>query len=528
MASSYIGPEQAEANLHRELDGFETFDEATAAAKQIWNRHLARIKVEGDNEKDKATFYSCFYRASLFPHQFFEYDEAGKPYYRSPYDGKVHAGYMFTDTGLWDTFRAQFPLHTILYPTMHGRYMQALLAAYEQCGWLPSWSFPGENGSMIGNHAISLLADAWVKGIRTFDPAQALEAYRHETSAKGPWGPANGRGGWQEYDQLGYLPYPKYPEATAKTLDYAYDDFCGYQLAKLTGDTSYAQQLAERMFNYRNVYDASTGFMRGRMANGQWSADFDPTEWGGPFTEGCAWHWSWSVPQDVAGLIELMGGDDRFVERLDSVFAQPSTYRVGTYGAPIHEMREMVHADMGQYAPGNQPMQHLLYLYNYAGQPWKTQQHVRDAMDRLYDASENGYPGDEDQGQTSSWYILSSLGFYSVCPGSDEYVLGSPLFQKATITLEDGRKFVVQAHGNSKQNVYVQSARLNGRDWSRTYLRHADVAGGGRLELEMASQPNLTRGVQSADRPYSVSTHDQMPDDVVAKKPTETAADVGR
>jgi predicted alpha-1,2-mannosidase len=528
VASSYISPEQAELNLHRELDSFDTLDDAAAAAKQIWNSHLARITVEGDREADKATFYSCFYRASLFPHQFFDYDKAGEPCYFSPYDGKVHTGYMFTDTGLWDTFRAQFPLHTILYPTMHGRYMQALLDAYEQCGWLPSWSFPGENGAMIGNHAISLLADAWVKGIRTFDPAQALEAYRHETTAKGPWGPANGRDGWQEYDELGYVPYPKHREATAKTLDYAYDDFCGYQLAKMSGDTSYAEQLAGRMLNYRNVYDASTGFMRGRNANGQWTPDFDPTEWGGPFTEGCAWHWSWSVPHDVAGLIKLMGGEKCFVEKLDSVFAQPSTYRVGTYGAPIHEMREVVQADMGQLAPGNQPMQHVLYLYDYAGQPWKTQQRVRDVMDRLYDASENGYPGDEDQGQTSSWFVLSALGFYSVCPGTDEYVLGSPLFEKATITLENGRKFVIEANGNTKQNVYIQSARLNGQDLQRTYLRHAEIVDGGRLELEMASQPNLIRGVKPADRPFSVSARDKAKDDANPQKAKNSAANFDR
>ncbi len=506
VASSYVSPEQAERNLTRELGKFQSLEEATKAAKATWNRHLSKIIVEGDDEANKATFYSCLYRASLFPHQFFEYDESGKPFYRSPYDGQIHQGYMYTDTGLWDTFRGQFPLHTILYPQMHGQYMQALLAAYEQCGWLPSWSFPGENGAMIGNHAISLLADAWVKGIRTFDPAQALEAYRHESSAKGPWGPANGRDGWQDFNSLGYVSYPKHGEATAKTLEYAYNDFCGYQLATLTGDTKYAEQLSGRMFNYRNVYDASTDFMRGRDDQGRWSPNFDPTEWGGPFTEGCAWHWQWSVFHDVAGLIQLMGGDQKFIDKLDAVFTQPNTYKVGTYGAPIHEMREMSAANMGQYAHGNQPMQHMLYLYNYAGQPWKTQQHVRDVMDRLYNATENGYPGDEDQGQTSAWYILSSLGFYSVCPGTDEYVLGSPLFRKATITLEDGSTFVVEAKENSKQNVYIQSARLNGEEWSKNYLRHADIVRGGRVELTMGAEPNVARGVAPSDKPYSIST----------------------
>jgi predicted alpha-1,2-mannosidase len=506
VVSSYISFEQAELTLQRELGAYKKLEDTRQAAATVWNRYLAKVFVEGGTEEDKATFYSCFFRASLFSRQFFEYDKNGQPYYFSPYDGKIHYGYMYTDTGFWDTFRAQFPLNTLLHPTMHGRYMQALLDAKEQCGWLPSWSFPGEGGSMIGNHAISLLADAWVKGIRTFDPQKALDAYLHEATNKGPWGPANGRHGWKEYYQLGYVPYPEYGEATAKTLEYAYDDFCGYQLAKAVNASFYKGIFSKQMFNYRNVYDSTTGFMRGRNSKGEWLANFDATEWGGPYTEGSAWHWLWSVFHDVNGLIGLLGSNKNFTAKLDSVFSMPNTFKVGTYGRPIHEMTEMAMANMGQYAHGNQPIQHMIYLYNYAGEPWKAQYHARNVMKKLYNATENGYPGDEDQGQTSSWYVLSALGFYSVCPGTDQYVIGSPVFKKVTITLENGKQFVVKANDNSHENVYIQNATLNGAAYSKNYIRHADIINGGLLEFNMGSSPNTTRGTSSTDKPFSVSS----------------------
>lgn len=505
VASSYISQEQAELNLDRELGGDKKLEVTKNRAATIWNKHLGRIKVEGGSEEDKATFYSCFFRASLFSRQYFEYDKDGKPYYCSPYDGKVYPGHMFTDTGFWDTFRAQFPLNALLYPTMHGQYMQALLAAYEQCGWLPSWSFPSEAGSMIGNHAISLLADAWAKGIHTFDPKKALEAYLHEATNKGPWGPANGRDGWKEYYQLGYVPYPEVREATAKTLEYAYDDFCGYQLAKMTDQPFYTDIFKRQMFNYRNVYDSKTRFMRGRDKNGNWNSNFDPAEWGGPFTEGNAWHWVWSVFHDTKGLIKLLGGDANFIAKLDSVFTEPNRVNVGTYGGLIHEMTEMVMANMGQYAHGNQPIQHMVYLYNYAGQPWKSQYRAREVMRKLYNSTENGYPGDEDQGQTSSWYVLSALGFYSVCPGTDQYVLGSPVFNKITISLENGKEFIIQADNNNTDNVYIQKVSLNGQPYSKNYIRYADISNGGILSLEMGADPNKERGVKEEDRPFSVS-----------------------
>jgi len=507
IASSYISPEQAELNLERELGPFKNLEETKQAAWEIWNQHLNRILVEGGTEEEIATFYSCYFRASLFSRKFYELDKDNKPYYYSPYDGEIHSGYLFTDTGFWDTFRAQFPLNALMHPTMHGRYVAGMLDSYDQCGWLPSWSFPGEGGSMIGNHAISLFADAWAKGIHTFDPKKALDAYYHEATDKGPWGPANGREGWREYYTLGYVPYSKYRESTAKTLEYAYDDYCGMKLAEMTNNTHYKEVFSRQIFNYKNVFDPKVGFMRGKDENGNWTPNFDPYEWGGPFTEGNAWHYEWSVFHDINGLIGLLGGKENFVKKMDSVFTVSNKIVVGTYGRRIHEMTEMEMANMGQYAHGNQPIQHMVYLYNYAGEPWKAQMRAREVMSKLYNATEKGYPGDEDQGQTSSWYVLSAMGFYSVCPGTDEYVLGSPVFKKTTITLEDGKKFVIEADNNNQKNVYIQSAKLNGDDFSRNFLRYQDIVNGGTLKLEMSNQPNTTRGTSLKDLPFSVSTN---------------------
>ncbi len=504
VSTSYISPEQAEVTMTRELGKHSSVEVTKQAAADVWNQLLNRVLVEGGTEEDMKTFYSCMFRANLFSHKFYEEKEDGSPYYYSPYDEKIHDGYMFTDNGFWDTFRSQFPLTNILHPTMQGQYMQALLDAQEQCGWLPSWSFPSETGGMVGNHSISLLTDAWVKGIRTFDPEKALKAYAHEAMNKGPWGGANGRVRWKDYYQLGYIPYPESMGSTAQTLEYCYDDFCAYQLAKMTGNKFYEEVFARQIYNYKNVYDPSVGFMRGRKLDGSW-ADFDAFEWGGPYCEGNAWHYNWSVFHDIQGLIDLTGGDERFVAKIDSVFALPGIVKYGTYGTKIHEMLEMELAKMGQYAQGNQPIQHMIYLYSYAGQPWKTQYWIRQVMDRLYNSSENGYPGDEDQGGMSSWYVLSALGIYSVCPGTDEYVLGSPKFRKATITMEDGKKFVIEAKGNSKDNVYIQNATLNGKRHTRNYIHYSDIVNGGVLELQMGNQPEKTRGTAKKDRPFSLS-----------------------
>ncbi len=368
-ASSYISYEQARLTLERELGADRNLEATRDRGARVWNELLNRVIVEGGTEEQVRTFYSCLFRANLFSRKFYERDKNGDPYYYSPYDGKIYQGYMYTDNGFWDTFRSQFPLTNILHPTLQGRYMNALLDAYDQCGWLPSWSQPGETGGMIGNHAISLLADAWAKGIRTFDPERVLRAYAHEAMNKGPWGGTNGRVGWKEYWQIGYVPYPESLGSTAQTLEYAYDDFCGYNLARMSGNRFYEEIFAKQMYNYRNVFDPSTGFMRGRDKDGNWTSPFDPFEWGGPYCKGNAWHYNWSVFHDVQGLIDLYGSDEVFVAKMDSVFTVSNKIVPGTYGGVIHEMKEMELADMGQYAHGNQPIQHMTYMYTYAGQP---------------------------------------------------------------------------------------------------------------------------------------------------------------
>lgn len=506
-ASSYISYEQAWTTFNRELSKDKSLEVTKQRGYEMWNKLLNRVLVEGGTEDQMRTFYSCLFRANLYSRKFYEIKENGEPYYYSPYDGKVYDGYMYTDNGFWDTFRSQFPLTNILHPTMQGRYMNALLDAQEQCGWLPSWSAPGETGGMIGNHSISLLADAWAKGIRSFNPERALKAYAHEAMNKGPWGGANGRAGWKEYWQLGYVTYPESMGSTAQTLEYAYDDFCGYQLAKMTGNKFYEDIFAKQMYNYKNVFDKKTGFMRGKDKEGNWIEPFNQFAWGGAYCEGNAWHYTWSVFHDVQGLIDLFGGDRALISKIDSIFLQTDTVDFGTYGHMIHEMKEMQISKMGQYAHGNQPIQHTIFLYSYAGQPWKTQYWARQIMDNLYDSSPRGYPGDEDQGGMSSWYVLNALGIYSVCPGTDEYVLGSPLFEKATITMENGNKFVIEANGNSKDNVYIQSAKINGNDLNKNFITYGDIVNGGKMTFEMGSEPNEKRATSKDASPFSVSVN---------------------
>lgn len=505
IASSFISIEQAELNLRNELEGLTSLEDARQLAKQEWNKQLGKIEVEGGTREDIETFYSCFFRSMLFPRKFYEYDANDKPIYYSPYDGCIHKGYMYTDTGFWDTFRAQFPLNIILHPEMHQRYISSLLDAYDQSGWLPSWSFPGHSAGMIGNHAASLLADAYVKGF-DIDTEKALSAMLHESTDKGPHGPSNGRDGWIDYFKLGYVPHPEYHEAVAKTLEYCYDDFAAMQIAKLSGNKFYENIFKRQVLNYKNVYDPSTSFMRGRNKSGEWSPDFDPIEWGDPYTEASAWHYHWSVFHDIQGLINLMGGDRSFTAKLDSVFTIPSSFDVGSYNRVIHEMAEMELINMGQYAHGNQPIQHMVYLYNYGGEPWKTQFWSREVLHRLYNATPDGYPGDEDQGQTSSWFVISALGMYAVCPGTDQYVLSSPMFPKITINLENGNKFEIISKGNSLNNRYIQKAYLNKVSYNKTWIDYRSIMKGGTLEYKMDENPNKKWGTSVNDRPYSYST----------------------
>ncbi|MFA8433037.1 MAG: GH92 family glycosyl hydrolase [Marinifilaceae bacterium] len=505
VASSFVSPQQAQLNLDREI-GSKNFDKVLSESEQIWTKELNRIQVQGGTDKQIKTFYSCLYRVLLFPRKFYEINEKNEIIHYSPYNGEVLPGYMFTDNGFWDTFRAVFPFFTMMYPELNGQIMQGLVNTYKESGWLPEWASPGHRGCMIGSNSASLIADSYMKGIRGYDIETLYEAVLKNT--KGYMKEINsvGRYGADYYNKLGYIPYNVgINENTARTLEYAYADYCIWQLAKeLKRPKDEVDLFEKRSQNYRNVFDAESGFMRGKNEDGSFQKPFNPLKWGDAFTEGNSVHYTWSVFHDVQGLIGLMGGKDKFISTLDTVFNMPPVFDCSYYGFPIHEIREMQIADMGNYAHGNQPIQHMIYLYNYAGAPWKTQKHVREVMDKLYTPQADGYCGDEDNGQTSAWYVFSSMGFYPVCPGSDEYVFGSPLFDKVSLTLENGKVFTIEAKGNGKDNIYIDKAELNGKQLDATFIKHQDILKGGELKFEMSAQPNYKRGTNDKDFPYSM------------------------
>ncbi|PKV62922.1 GH92 family glycosyl hydrolase [Pontibacter ramchanderi] len=504
IASSFISLEQAVLNL-KEIgdDDFETVKEK---GKQAWNKELSRIAVEGGTPEQMRTFYSCLYRTLLFPRKFYETDAAGKVMHYSPYNGKVLPGFMYTDTGFWDTFRALFPFLNLMYPSVNAEIQEGLANTYKEGGWLPEWASPGYRNVMVGNNSASVVADAYLKGVRGQDIKALYEGVLKGANNEGPL-TAVGRAGASYYNKLGYVPYDvKINENAARTLEYAYDDFAIYQLAKaLKRPKKEINLYAKRALYYRNLYDPATGLMRGKNQDGTFQSPFNPFKWGDAFTEGNSWHYSWSVFHDVQGLIDLMGGNANFTAKLDSVFTLPPVYDESYYGAVIHEIREMQIANMGQYAHGNQPIQHMLYLYNYAGAPWKAQYWVRETMDRMYTPAPDGYCGDEDNGQTSAWYVFSALGFYPVTPATDQYVLGAPLFKKATLQLENGKQLVISAPENSADNKYINSMRLNGKSYDKNWLSHSELLKGGAIDFQMTNSPNKERGTKEGAYPYSLS-----------------------
>lgn len=505
IASSFISFEQAAQNL-KEL-GNDSFEQLAQKGNDAWNKVLGKIEVEGGNLDQYRTFYSCLYRSLLFPRKFYEFTADGQPVHYSPYNGQVLPGYMYTDTGFWDTFRCLFPFLNLMYPSVNKEIQEGLVNTYKESGFFPEWASPGHRGCMIGNNSASVLVDAYMKGVKVDDVKTLYEGLIHGTENVHPEVSSTGRLGYQYYNKLGYVPYDvKINENTARTLEYAYDDWCIYQLAKaLNRPKKEIELFAKRAMNYRNVFDKESKLMRGRNENGQFQSPFSPLKWGDAFTEGNSWHYSWSVFHDPQGLIDLMGGKKMFITMLDSVFAVPPVFDDSYYGQVIHEIREMTVMNMGNYAHGNQPIQHMIYLYNYAGQPWKAQYWLRQVMDRMYTPGPDGYCGDEDNGQTSAWYVFSALGFYPVCPGTDEYVIGAPLFKKATLHFENGNNLVIDAQNNSKENLYIESLRVNGQESTRNYLKHADLLRGGTIEFKMGSQPNLNRGINDDDAPYSFS-----------------------
>ena len=502
VASSFISEEQAVLNL-KELGGMD-MAQLQQKGRNRWNEVLGKIEVEDDNIDHLRTFYSCLYRSVLFPRGFYEYNASGEVVHYSPYNGTVQKGYMFTDTGFWDTFRCLFPMLNLMYPSVNEKMQAGLANAYKESGFLPEWASPGHRGCMVGNNSASVVADAYLSGLRGYDVETLWQAVVHGSKAVHPEVNSSGRLGYEYYNKLGYVPYDiKINESVARTLEYAYDDWCIYQFGKALGKSQKElKPFAKRAKNYEKVFDKESGLMRGRLLNGKFQAPFNPLKWGDAFTEGNAWHYTWSVFHDPQGLMRLMGGKDRFNQMLDSVFQLPPVFDDSYYGFTIHEIREMQVMNMGNYAHGNQPIQHGIYLYGYSGQPWKSQYWVRQVMDRLYTPTPDGYCGDEDNGQTSAWYVFSAMGFYPVCPGTGQYVLGTPYFHKMKLHLENGKQINILADGNG---CYIDEMQFNGQMYERNYLDMKVLKQGANISFRLSEKPNMLRGTMEADAPYSFS-----------------------
>ena len=505
VASSFISIDQAQLNL-REVEG-KSFDAVKNACRDSWNAALGRIQVSDSDIDRIRTFYSCLYRSLLFPRDLSEVNANGERVHYSPYNGEVKPGYMTTDTGFWDTFRSLFPLMNLVYPDQSVKVQEGLVNAYLESGFLPEWASPGHRGCMVGNNSASVVADAYVNGIRGYDAEKLWEAVISDAHKVHPEVSSTGRLGWEYYDRLGYVPCNVgIKENAARTLEYAYNDWCIYMFGKALGKPeSELEPYRKAALNYRNLYDAEYKLMVGRNEDGTFARPFSPLKWGGDFTEGNSLHYTWSVFHDPQGLIDLMGGDQPFSEMMDSVFNIPPHFDDSYYGFPIHEIREMQVMNMGNYAHGNQPIQHFIYLYDWCGQPWKAQARIREVMDKFYTAAPDGYCGDEDNGQTSAWYVFSAMGFYPVCPASGEFAVGTPLFKHVKVNMPSGKSFIVNAPENSNDNFYIGSMKVNGREQDRTFLTYDELAAGASVDFAMTPVPNKSRATSAGARPYSFS-----------------------
>ena len=491
VASSFISEAQAMQNLE-EL-GNLPFEKLLQKGRERWNNVLGRILVEDNNTDNLRTFYSCLYRSTLFPRRFYEISANGDTLHYSPYNGKVLPGTMFTDTGFWDTFRSLFPLINLMYPSMAREMQEGLVNTYKESGFLPEWASPGHRNCMVGNNSASVVADAYIKGIRGYDIETLWQAVKHGAQAVHPQVPSTGRLGFEYYNKLGYVPCDVgINESAARTLEYAYDDWCIAQLGKALGKPKKEWAVFERRSqNYQNLFSKEFNLMRGRKQNGAWQTPYNPLKWGDVFTEGNGWHYTWSVFHNPRALMSLMGGERAFTAMLDSVFALPPVFDDSYYGQVIHEIREMQIMNMGNYAHGNQPIQHMPYLYNWTSQPWKTQYWVREVMDRLYSAHPDGYCGDEDNGQTSAWYVFSALGFYPVCPASNEYAIGTPLFAKVTLRLENGRNTIITS--DNPQWRYIKRFFINGTPQQDNRITQNTLTSGATINFEMSEEKGILK-----------------------------------
>nr|WP_321411319.1 GH92 family glycosyl hydrolase [uncultured Carboxylicivirga sp.] len=475
VAISSVSCENAWANMKAENSGFD-FDTTLAKAKETWNKELSKIEVEGGTADDKMIFYSALYHTKIHPNTF--QDVNGE--YRGM-DMKVHKAEdrtHYTLYSLWDTFRALHPLYSIIDTKYNNDFIKAMIAKYDESGRLPVWElWSNETNTMIGYHSVPVIADAILKGYYTGDVDKAYQAMVSSAMADGQ--------GLKDYKHMHYIPREKEANSVSKTVEYAFDDYAIAQVALKLGKMDDYKEFTLRSLNYKNVFDPETKFMRGRDENGVWNPDFNPmaiTLFGsGDFTEGNSWHYSFFAPHDMNGLIELYGGKEAFIAKLDEMFGQEAI----NDNEHAHDVTGLI----GQYAQGNEPSHHVIYTYNFAQRPDKTQAMIRRVLKEMYTTDKDGYSGNEDTGQMSAWYVLSSMGFYPMNPVSDQYIIGSPVFDKITINLEDGKQFIIEARNNSESNVYISSASLNGKAYKFTYLKHSDIIKGGKLTFEMSSTP---------------------------------------
>ena len=484
---SAVDEEGAQKNLS-EIPGWD-FDNIRATARKAWNEYLGKIDIETTDEATKYTFYTALYHTGLSPALFTDADGRYRGIDRQVRQAEAGSP-MYTIFSLWDTFRALHPLLTIIDPEENGRFIQALLRQYQEGGILPMWELAGNyTGTMIGYHAVPVIVDAYMKGCRDFDAQLALEACLRSAEydtvrpiATTPYLIHNALMSTSKYykNTLGYIPCDTEHESVAKGLEYAYNDWCISVLAGALGDTATQEAL-----NYRNYYDAETGFMRGKDSRGAWRTPFHPrssNHRSDDYCEGTAWQWTWFAPHDVDGLVELMGGREAFIQRLDSLFLADSSLEGDLVSADISGL-------IGQYAHGNEPSHHILHLYNYVGQPWKTQALVDTVLHSQYRNAPDGLSGNEDCGQMSAWYILNAMGFYQPCPGRPIYSIGRPLLDAATLHLPEGKTFRIVARNNAPENKYIQSATLNGKPLETPFFTHEALMAGGTLEFVMTNQP---------------------------------------
>lgn len=480
VAVSSVGANNALKNLDAEIPDWD-FDKVRQATREKWNRELSKIQIEG-TRLEKETFYTAMYHLCNTPNL---YEDVTKEY--RGWDWDVHKAEGYTNYAvfsLWDTYRATHPLFALIQADRDAGMVNSLLAHYDQSTdhLLPMWSLPGnENWCMIGYHSIPVIADAYLKGVKGFDPERAFAAMK--ATANSPDYDAVA-----EFAKLGYVPFDKENESVSKTLEYSFDDYCIARMAKALGKEDDYRTFMKRAAGYKNLYDPSTGFMRGKDSAGKWREKFDPHGYeGGDFTEATSWQYTWYVPHDVPGLINLMEGKEKFTAKLDDLF---------NYKADGQSGADDIQGRIGEYWHGNEPSHHIIYLYSMAGKPWKAAERIHQVMKTQYGNQPKSLTGNDDCGQMSAWYIFSALGFYPVCPASDYYVIGSPTVKKAVVKLSNGKTFTVSAENLSDENIYIQSVKLNGKDLNEPILPFAEMKNGGTIVYTMGPKPNKEWGVE--------------------------------